>query len=232
MLVTRASSNVLKRAIQSAASSVLVDLESSVAPAEIPRARELAAEFFASTEPSCVRGVRLNPIATDQGRDDLQWLAALDAKPEAVLVSHVETAEELEFFAAAMPDTPVAALLESGAAVERSSEIAAANGPVVMLVFGLGDYSRDTGLPMTWEGLLPARTRVAESAHAQGIVASDGPFIDEAGMRDLKSFLERVRTTDYVELRAHLQRLEDLGFGAMSTAFPDHVPLINEQFER
>jgi citrate lyase subunit beta/citryl-CoA lyase len=218
---------MLARAPERGADALILNLEDAVAPArkEIARASVvLALNTLAFGRTEVI--VRPNPVDSDAGFRDL--LAVVPARPDALLLPKVRSAEEVRFAAWTLdrletlhgsPDARIGLLcmIESAAGVLAAAEIARAHPRVRALVFGAADYAEDVGCVATEDRrtFLPALAQLVLAAHAAGIAAIDAPHM---------------RPGDAQGLRAHALQARELGFDGKSAIHPAQLPVIHEVF--
>ena len=167
------------------ADALILDLEDAVAPDAKEIARRQVAEAVAA------RGfghreivVRINGLSTPWGRDDLKALAA--AKPDAVLVPKVDSAEEARALSAALdeagaaPEVALWIMFETPRAVLNAATIGGAGGRLACIVAGVNDQVKEFGGLHTpgREGLLPYLALLLAAARANGLAALDGVYND------------------------------------------------------
>jgi citrate lyase subunit beta/citryl-CoA lyase len=208
---------MLRKAPETGADTVVVDLEDAVAPGRKARAREAVAAVLADLDADCEVCVRVNPvgIAAD---DDLAAIA--DTDPDGLVLPKVASADDvrtLDRLAYAYDlDVPVLALVETAAGVLAADGIARADATDA-LVFGAEDLAADLGATRTDEGteVLYARERVVVAASAADVDAVDTlwtDFEDEDGLRTDAAFAR------------------DLGYDGKLAIHPAQVPVINDAF--
>ena len=218
------------RAIEKArtlpADCVILDLEDAVAPdakaaARAQVAAALAAGGFGTREVV----VRINPLASAWGRDDLAAVAT--AGPHAVLAPKVESPDgiaeiELALESARAPAAlAVWAMIETPLAILRVEAVAAAAarelGRLRCFVLGTNDLAKETRAR-----LVPGRapmlgwlsTAVA-AARAYGLDVLDGVFNDIA---------------DDEGFRAECAQGRDFGFDGKTLIHPSQIEAANEIF--
>ena len=160
------------KAAASGADRVIIDCEDAVAPANKAAAREatrtaLAAGFRAV--------VRINPPRTAHGAADLA--ALVEHPPLAVLVPKAGDPADIASARAALPNTPVIALIESIAGILALERIAATDG-VEALAFGGYDLCAELGARVTAEVVAPWRALLVLAARAANVSAIDMPYLD------------------------------------------------------
>ncbi len=150
----------VRKALESAADVVLVDLEDAVAPARKDEARENAVRLLASV--SRPVQVRVNHPSTPWHEADLAAVADL---PVGVRLPKVEAPDEVRAVAAVLPGRDLHPLIESALGVERALDIATASPGVASIGLGEADLRSDLGVADD-AGLTWARSRVIVAARA------------------------------------------------------------------
>ncbi|MEU7789810.1 CoA ester lyase [Amycolatopsis sp. NPDC049159] len=150
----------VRKALESGADVVLVDLEDAVAPARKDEARENAVRLLASV--SRPVQVRVNHPSTPWHEADLAAVADL---PVGVRLPKVEAPEEVRAVAAVLPGRDLHPLIESALGVERALDIATASPGVASIGLGEADLRSDLGVADD-AGLTWARSRVIVAARA------------------------------------------------------------------
>jgi citrate lyase subunit beta / citryl-CoA lyase len=197
------------KAVATGADLVILDLEDAVAPDRKAYARDAVVAWLSGTRGDCVIQVRVN--AHDQ--DDL---AALRGVPGIeVRLPKVETPADLDRVAAALPDVPVTALVESAFGVEHAADLAA--HPAVTRL-GLGESDLASELGTRTEAVLDhARVRLLYAARAAGLPA---PMLSAyPAIRDLPG------------LRADTEHGKALGWVGRVAIHPSQLPVIAEVFQ-
>ncbi|KAB2977614.1 CoA ester lyase [Streptomyces sp. SS1-1] len=214
--------DMLAKALDRGADSLIVDLEDAVAPDAKETARGICAAWLEGLPPADERPggpeiwVRVNPGAL--GRDDARAVASpavtglIVAKTERV-GDLVAVAGELE----AAPWISLCPLLESASALLSAPLIA--RGPrVTRMQLGEADLCADAGIepgPDERELLWP-RTQLVLACAAAGLAAPLAPVSTD--FRDLDALRESTRA------------LKRLGFGGRSCIHPAQIPVVNEVF--
>lgn len=152
----------VRKALESAADVVLVDLEDAVAPAHKDEARENLLELLAAV----VRPVqvRVNHPSTPWHDADLAAVARLPLAVGARLPK-VEAPAEIRAVEAALPGRALHPLIESALGVERALDIATASPRIASIGLGEADLRSDLGVADD-AGLTWARSRVIVAARA------------------------------------------------------------------
>lgn len=204
------------------ADALILDLEDAVAPDAKEIARRQVAEAVAA------RGfghreivVRINGLSTPWGRDDLKALAA--AKPDAVLVPKVDSAEEARALSAALdeagaaPEVALWIMFETPRAVLNAATIGGAGGRLACIVAGTNDLVKEFGGLHTpaREGLLPYLALLLAAARANGLAALDGVYNDIQNAEGFAAACAQGRT---------------LGFDGKTLIHPSQVEPCNAAF--
>jgi citrate lyase subunit beta / citryl-CoA lyase len=188
------NARALEKARSLPADALILDLEDAVAP----DAKELARTQVCGAVKAGGFGpretvIRINSFATPYGAAD--FAAALDAKPDAILIPKVESAEDLRHArknAAAGCGIALWAMIETPLAILNLKEIAqaaaSADLPLTCFVLGTNDLLKATrALPQPGRApLLASLTLTVAAARAYGITVVDGVYNalqDEAGFR-------------------------------------------------
>jgi len=188
------NARALEKAKSLPADALILDLEDAVAPDAKDVARNQVCE--------AVKGggfgprevvIRVNGLATPYGLTD--FAAALEAKPDAILIPKVETPEDLQHARKnAPPDCKIVlwAMIETPLAILNLKEIsqaaASAGLPLTCFVLGTNDLIKATGAQAQADRLplLAWLSLTVAAARAFGLTAVDGVFNaiqDETGFR-------------------------------------------------
>jgi citrate lyase subunit beta / citryl-CoA lyase len=153
----------------------ILDLEDFTPLALRPRARSLSASAFARwRKAGALAAVRINPLASG-GEDDLAGIA----RPDVLMMSKVETPDQVQRLEAAAPsDVELVPNIESAAALVRAIEIARASKRVTALLLASEDMVADLGTQRSRDGLELAyvRSRFLVECRAAGVEAIDCPY--------------------------------------------------------
>ena len=206
------------KAAASGADVLILDLEDAVAPDRKDEARRTAVEFLSRPHryERTVCALRINSPTTPHGLEDLLALLRSTARPNAVIVPKVDSAEIVRLIDCLLVDgghpTPLVPLVESARGVAAAEAIAAASPRVEALFFGAADLAADLGAEVAWEPLLAARSRVVNAAAMARVGVIDSPFFN---LRDDAGLSEEVR------------RAVRLGFTAKAAIHPNQIGPIN-----
>ena len=185
---------MLERAADLPADALILDLEDAVPPEDKPLARARVADWLAANPRRARRLVRINPLDTPWGAEDLAMAVA--AGVDALMVPKVSTRADLErvdeLCAASEADGGlepgaigvIAIASETPRAVLRVEEIA--DGPrIAGLTWGSEDLSAALGATRTRDAEgrhLPvfalSQQLVLLAAHAAGVAAVDSVYTD------------------------------------------------------
>jgi citrate lyase beta subunit len=219
---------MIRKGIASAADGLILNLEDGIDPARKAEARAVTARLLAE-DPFGDKTlmVRINAFSTGFGFADI--LELMRGPLPAILLPKADAAEDVGFadrllaqlesyYGKPVGMTKLYCLIESAAGVLAAADIAQVGRRVSGLVFGSGDYARDTGCILS-DGemeLLFARSQLIAAARAAGIAAIDAPYFKVNG--------------DESALRAGAERTRALGFDGKSLIHPAHIATVNEVF--
>jgi citrate lyase beta subunit len=193
----------LPKAVASGADGVVVDLEDAIGAADKDRVRTEVVAFFKQNgrvpaERPFTSAIRINNLRGPAGRADLDVLNAALIRPDAVMLSKVESAAEVLLAARQLPESVrLICLIETVLGVRFVNEIAAASPRTAALAFGGLDLSAETGGEPVWDALLWPRTAVVHACAAAGLQALDQPYIDFANPAGLEEECVRTRPLGY-----------------------------------
>ena len=207
-----------KKAAESGADWVGLDLEDGVAAADKHAARAALPEVCAgwpATGPFLA--VRINAAPSPDAAADLEAIKKLPRPLNAVMIPKVEHPDSVTQTAEALKDSapPIIALIETPAGVAAADAIAAASPPPLALIFGAADYLAHTGGTDDDHVLLFPRASVVNAAAAAGIPALDSPWL---------------HLDDDEGLRQSAVNARQFGFAGKVAIHPRHVSAIAEAF--
>ncbi|MCZ8018199.1 CoA ester lyase [Novosphingobium sp.] len=232
------SEKKLGKAAATGADVIIVDLEDSVAPANKPRARELAREWLGAhrhqvAERKFGRWVRINALDSRMWRDDL--VAVLPGAPDGIMLPKSAGPESVQALGAELYELEQRSGLATGSVkiLPLVSETAAA--AISIPAYASAPLPRLAGLTWGGEDLSAAigasrkydkdgrwtdafrlvRAQTLLTAHARGVIAIDTLHADFADTKGLKRIAEEARAD---------------GFTGMLAIHPAQVPVINEAF--
>ena len=198
--VPGSSERMLRKAFETAADEIVIDLEDAVAVDAKAQARATVTEFLSRATQDRQVAVRVNACGTPWAHEDLIAVASLSNIPQSVVISKVESAGDLAFVdrllsgvESASGRTPltVQALIESAAGLVHLDEICHATDRLDSIILGYADLAVSLRRTRT-DRWLPAQERVLWAARAAGIAAVDGPHLGTAVDND---FLGAVRAS-------------------------------------
>lgn len=180
----------------------LLDLEDGVPRAFKSEARRLATEHLARGRRPVPMALRINSLHTEDGLRDVLALLDTGARPDIVLLPKVESPSELQqldaLLSPRLPDVALLAIIETSRGVASVEAIATATPRLQGLVFGSADLSAQLGIPLTWEPMLYARSRIAMAAGAAGLSAIDSPCFELADLDGVEEETRRARALGFV----------------------------------
>jgi citrate lyase subunit beta/citryl-CoA lyase len=177
LLVPGADPAAHQAAAGSGADVVILELEDFTPPELRPQARALSAEALDRWRTAgAVAAVRINPLDSG-GRDDLAGVLA--ARPDLILMSKVESAEQVKALEAATGGAvDLVPNVETAAGLVNTVSIGMASKRVVALLLASEDMVADLGTVRTRGGaeLAYARARFLVECRAAGVEAIDCPY--------------------------------------------------------
>ena len=211
-----------KKALLGEADVVCLDLEDGVAPSHKEMAREKAIPLlFGEIKPlTAVKALRINPIKTQTGMQDLLALCKFGQAPSVILLPKVDAPEEVLWVSeildeVAYSDTKLFVIIETAKGLERATEIANASPRISTLLFGAADLSAELGSSQDWEALHYARGRVVHAASSAGLDVVDVPHLD---------------IKDESKLKHYAYLAQRMGFTGKAAIHPLQISIINEIF--
>jgi citrate lyase beta subunit len=207
------------KAIGAGADAVCIDLEDAVPPHEKAKARDAVVGFIQSMpkDRPCDIGVRINPLGTEEGENDINAFYGSPFVPDFIMVPKAISGPDLS----ALPDkvgeanVPVWAIIETVEGLLNTVSIAQACSPAGGILFGGADFSSEIGSTMAWEPLLYARTKLATEARIAPLTLLDVPYLD---------------VSDRDGLRAECERVLALGYNGKACIHPSQVAIVNDVF--
>jgi citrate lyase subunit beta/citryl-CoA lyase len=170
--------------------------------------------------------VRINSILTEYGRLDIQTV--IRGRPDTLLLPKVNRAQDiLDHDAiltqvekkAGLPEQSVGliAMIESSLGIVNIDAIASASPRMKGLLFGAGDYTRETRGRITPERfeLLYPMTRILLAARVAGIDAIDTPYFDIKNMDGLER---------------HARQARDMGYDGKAVIHPAQLEVVHRVF--
>ncbi len=163
-------------AAHSGADVLIQELEDFTPPPLRPRARRLAGALYDRwRKAGALAAVRVNPLETC-GREDLA--AVLAGRPDIVLMSKVDSPEQVRALAAAAPGVELVPNVESARGLMNTFDIARADARVSALLVASEDMVADLGTSRSRGGeeLAYVRQRFLLECRAAGVEAIDAPY--------------------------------------------------------
>lgn len=212
---------LFEKARASGADAVCLDLEDSVAPSEKEGARRAVVELLSGTSPrpGPPTLVRINPLHTPTGRDDLAALLQDPASVTGIVLPKVEDGRVVQEVGDALEESGAHAfllpLVETPRALESVAAIAGGSPRVWAVLLGTVDLALALGADGSWESLQYARSRLVHGAAGAGVDPVDGPFMD---------------LSDPAGLAEEARRARALGFRGKIVVHPGQVDPVREAF--
>jgi citrate lyase subunit beta / citryl-CoA lyase len=209
------NARALEKARTLPADVLVLDLEDAVAPEmKIAARAQVASAIRAGGYGHREIVVRVNPLGTSWGRDDIAAAAGADA----VLLPKVESVETVNAAVAALGSAPaVWCMLETPRGILNAPAIAAASPRVGALVMGTSDLTKDLHARVARERLplLTSLQLCVLAARSVGITALDGVHLD---------------LDDDAGFAAACRQAADFGFDGKTLIHPKQVATANEVF--
>lgn len=216
--------SMIKKAVNSDADSVIIDLEDAVAYSEKDEARGLVKEALSELRDKKPIYVRINDLTTPYWEQDLT--ASVRCGARGVVVPKSESEDDIRRVCDNVRDMwgmenpgihfEVIPLLETALGIQFAYDIANADSLVSTLAFGSIDFSLDIGCELTpgGEELLFARSQMVIASKAAG----KGQPID-AVFPDLDNF---------DGLRSETRATKHLGFKGKLLIHPKQIGIVHE----
>lgn len=206
------------KAAASQADTIIFDLEDAVACSNKEKSRDLLEQALRErTFGSRELTVRINPLSTPWGLDDLEMVRRCPAVnavflPKAEPGSVKEVSDILQ-----IGSLFILCLIETAFGLQQAYETAKASSRVDGLMLGAEDLAAELNLERTAEGteIQFARQVLVLAANAVGIQPIDTPFLKVSDLDSLAEDAENARK---------------LGFTAKAALSPRQVPVIRKAF--
>ena len=218
-----ANERALEKAKGIDADALILDLEDAVSPDAKADARDRVCAAVTSGEYGHRElAIRINGIGT--AWHDADIAAAAEARPDAVLVPKVNSADEVRRLVAALEDagapetTALWAMVETPIALLQAGEIAAAHDRLTVIVMGTNDVVNETyGLHVPGRNpvVLTSLSIALLAARAAGKVILDGVYND---VKNLEGF------------DAEARQGREMGFDGKTLIHPSQVEPANAIF--
>ncbi|MCY0096809.1 HpcH/HpaI aldolase/citrate lyase family protein [Hoeflea ulvae] len=225
LYVPAANAKAMAKSATLACDAIVYDLEDAVAPGAKPGARDaLKAHFSANPGAAQQRVIRVNAAATEWGAEDFE--AAMECRPDAILLPKVEQAQDILDAAAALDrqgleGVHIWAMVETPLGIVNIAEIARLgrrpDARLSCFVIGSNDLAKETGVPLPAgrSTLLHWLLQVVIHARAFGLDVVDGVYND---FRDQAGF------------EAECREGAVLGFDGKTLIHPSQIAFANQAF--
>jgi citrate lyase subunit beta / citryl-CoA lyase len=198
LFVPADSNKKMMKALESDADAIIFDLEDSVAPAQKPIAREMLPLLPDRLDGEPERWVRINPLGTDDHREDLELLESLEI--DGVVLPKAECGDDVADLAAGLAprSLPIHAIVtETAASLFGLLSYRDCFASLAAMSWGAEDLSAALGASSKYSarGDLAFTYQLARSLCLAGAVAAevqpvDGVFAD---FRDEEGLLAEAR---------------------------------------
>lgn len=204
------------------AAAVVLDLEDGTPPAAKADARRHALAWLCSAiAPAPVPALRINPLRSREGFDDLAALLNTAGLPAQglLLLPKLDEPGELAWLDAqlahALPGWQLCGLIESARGLRALRALLGTTPRLVALGFGAADFAAEAGVAMDAELVQHARCQFV---------------IDSAGDPVVRLDVPTLALDDEAELQRDAQRARALGFHGKFAIHPRQVAPINRAF--
>lgn len=213
LFVTGNRADRIEKALDTSADVICVDLEDGVALSDKELARENVRRAFERLEGDERVLYRINHPSTDLGGKDL---ALFDNRDVAgLIVPKVETTSDISRVRNVVGvNSSIFAIIESPLGMAHIFDIAMAEG-LTALLFGTGDWSKETGSDTSWDSLLYGRSLIIHAAALAKVTPLDGAYLN---------------VRDHEGLKNETTELRKIGFRGRIALHPDQVQTINTCF--
>jgi citrate lyase subunit beta / citryl-CoA lyase len=228
---------MMEKGAASGADQVFFDLEDACAPSEKVSARRSVVEALRTLSfGGTVRCVRINDVTTQWCHGDIvEIVSQAGAFLDCLVVPKVEDASHVHFVHHLLTGLEQELGLERRIGLELQiesprgavnvGEVSQASDRTETIIFGPGDYAASLGIAQFEIGMIDERypghqwhwvmSEIANHAHAGGVAAIDGPYVD---FNDEDGYRESAR-------RARL-----LGYHGKWCIHPNQIPWANDVF--
>ncbi len=204
--------------------SIIFDLEDAVSIYEKDAARLLVKRALKALSPACPMGVRINPLDTKEGPEDVR--ALVGSKPAFLRLPKTETAQDVQSLEHLLTEEEkkqgvpigsisIIATIESALGVLNAYQIASASKRMIAIGLGAEDFCADMktqrssdGIEISW-----ARHMIVTAAHAAKIMALDFVYSDIGN-------IEGFRQDTEIGLA--------LGYTGRSLVHPSQISIVHE----
>ena len=227
LFVPSAQPRKLSKALTLEVDGLILDLEDAVTVDKKTEAREWLKQTLLETDfGGRERAVRINALDTEFGFEDITVIVG--GKPDSIVLPKVTSPQDILIAdklvsqaerqaALTQGSVEIIALLEMPEAIECVVDIAKSNPRLTGLIFGAGDFTRETHGAVTESRveLLYPMTKIVQAARIAHIDALDSPAFN-------------VRDTKETE-REGLQAAR-LGYDGKTAIHPNQIEAINRVF--
>ena len=211
----------VRKALDSGADIVCVDMEDAVAVPRKDEGRALTLPLFAErSHPQVEKMARINSISTLHGLKDLQAILECPAPPPSIMIPKVKSAEEIQLVDTLLSIGPAreirfCVIVETNQGLERAVDIARASSRIDSMILGAVDMSAELRCQKAWEPLLYTRSRLVHAAASAGIDLLDVPYLN---------------LDDPEGLSTEARACQRLGFTGKASIHPNQIAIINAAF--
>lgn len=198
LFVPADSNKKMMKALESGADAIIFDLEDSVVPAQKAMAREMLGLLPDRRDGEPQRWVRINPLGSEDHRDDLDLLEDLDI--DGVVLPKAECGDDVADLAAALAPRrlPIHAIVtETAASLFGLLSYRDCCSSLAAMSWGAEDLSAALGASSKYSarGELAFTYRLARSLCLAGAVAAEAQPVDGvfADFRDEAGLIEEAR---------------------------------------
>ena len=195
---------------------LIIDLEDAVAPADKPRARQIALDYLSTTAEGPRRALRVNGLDTRAGLADMDAFLGSKALPDFLVLPKTEGAGHLlildRLLTASGKAARLVGIIESAQGLAGVEEIARATPRLFGLMLGAADMAADLGAAVRWDALAALRARIVVACALAGVNPIDSPFFD---------------IRDAAGLEQDMDGAKAFGFVAKAAIHPGQVAAIN-----
>jgi len=183
------------KALAAGADLICIDLEDAVLPDNKKEARQAVVDFIQQGHKHIC--VRINPLSTSLGKEDLAALA--NVQPDYIMLAKCANQQEIEQAnqqLSSAANTQLIGLIETIEGLENAKDIAKAER-MSALMFGGADMSAELRCDFTYEALLFVRSQLVVAAANANINMIDVPYIDLKKPEGLSDETRKVRALGY-----------------------------------
>jgi len=206
------------KAASSAADTLIFDLEDAVNPEQKEKSRLLLERSLAELSfQGRELAVRLNPLSSPWGRDDLSMVLCCD-RIKTIVIPKADPAEiKLTEQLLGNSAIKIICLIETARGLQLAYETASASSRVDGLMLGAEDLAADMNLRRTPAGqeIRHARHIIAMAAYAAAVQPIDTPYL---------------QVDDLNGLRLDTLQARELGFTAKAALSPRQISVIRDEF--